>query len=333
MTTYLAFNEVEGLDSITGDVTGYSGSGNRACIAGVNRASIAVGGEGFAIARWTPLTEGWVHFVLGANDLNSGSPVFIRDMWKLRDVNNSELVRIDTQATTTTMKYWTPVGSGTFGASAGSGYSNQAFDIFYKIHATEGRVDIFRNGALVASHTGDTQPSAATTFDHMLLQQPDALADTYDIYYSNILVSDLPTINAQVYTLPAVAGTVNTFETGTVLDIDEVGASDADFVSTTTDGTEIAVDTSVTLPALTAPSYWAGVTQVFRANYNAGAAVTNITPYLNSTAITSTTLGTQVALTVGPVGYHQVWEQDPSDSSAWDETKINNYEFGYRADT
>jgi len=97
---------------------------------------------------------------------------------------------------------------------------------------------------------------------------------------------------------------------------------------------EFVVDTSVTVPSVSGPVEYTGVVTYFRASYDSGASVSQLTPLLNDTSATyGPVYGATQALTTGLSNYKIIYDTDPADSSAWDSTKINNYEYGVRAET
>lgn len=343
MTVYVAFNECEGPDSSTNLIANTICSVSGVATHGFRFDDVPDGSPtSVDITLPTALTEGWAHVRIalgdGAGARQSG------DIFTIKDTSGGTIARLNRQ------------GVGAIGGPAtlrgailGNSLTNFAVDddgphnvdIHWRLSDTTGFVKIYLEGVLVLTQEGDVlATSGITQVDTITLGEPstvttatNANTDGENISWGQILISDQNTIGAKVYTLYPTQGSVNEWDSGTYTFIDERGVNDSDLVATTTDTDEITVDTSVTLTDPTAPRAFTGVVQTFRASYDAGSAVTQVTPLLNDTTATSTSFGTTQALTTSLANYSYVWDDDPSDSSEWNASKINDYEFGLRADT
>ena len=96
-----------------------------------------------------------------------------------------------------------------------------------------GTVNIYTNGSLVISYTGDIRFGApAVHLDCVIL----GMQGNNFVYLSEIIVSDTDTRNMSLVTLyPSAAGDVSDW-TGAYTNIDELGIDDADLIYDNTDG-------------------------------------------------------------------------------------------------
>lgn len=335
MTVYLAFNEYEGLADVSDIATSslaVPSSRNRTGFALDNPTSAAITRD---TITFTGLSEGWVHlnFYL---DHSTDSASALGKFFSIIDADDNEVVSFSRSGTGYADIYVTS-------ALAGSTYIGtrfetiSTFDINVGLDTTSGFIKIFLDNSLVYDLTGDTiQSTGGTTFDKLRFRSACVASGVRSdgrTVYSEVLVSDSNTLGAKVYTLTPEPGSINDWVSGTESDVDEAGVDDSNYIFTDTDGDQFAVDSSVTLSGVTSPTQYTALIQSYRASYDSGASVTQITPFLNDTTATNINYGTTTALTNGFVNYQEIWSTDPADSSDWTATKINNYEFGVRADT
>lgn len=330
MTVYKAFNEAEGLDDSTG-----TASSSTTAVSGVARSGFTSDNDDYDSwdVTFDALSEGWIHFTM---HIDFGFASGDQEYFQLFDDSGGEFLYL-------------------YGLR-GDGYQVQArsvldstlenitnssetvkYDIWFKVDATIGFVRVYADGVLVYEKEGDTVGSTGVTtcdkFRFRGARRGSGVADNTRIHFGQVIVSDEVTIGSQVYTLDPTAGSVNTWDLGTVTDVDEQDVDDTDQANTTTNGDEFTIDTSVTLSSLTSPQKFSAVVQSFRGSYDGGSSVTQLTPFLNDTTATSTSDGTTQSLTTGLANYQYVWSNDPADSSDWTASKINDYEFGLRATT
>lgn len=338
MTVYLAFNEAEGLDSVT-NIT----SSPLTVVAGVSRAGFrfdsvtATTTPSVTATMVSPLTEGWVHVLL-KTEARVGN--LANEIFSILDTSGAAIVTIkNTSASASGITANTPNSTGIAIAPTPT-EGLKTIDINLRLSTTTGFVKIYVGGTLVHEETGvdTTVTSGVTQFDTLKFRESgnSALSITNDssaVGWSQVIVSDMVTVGGRLWTLTPTAGSINTWDAGAITDVDETNVNDSDKAATTTNGDEFTMDTSTTLSAPTFPNGFSAVVQTFRASYDTGSPVTKFSPMLNDTTSTSTHYGTSQSLTTGLAQYKQIWNTDPADAGSWTASKINNYEFGIRADT
>ena len=343
MAVYVAFNEYEGVDSPTNLVENTVCSVSGVATHGFRHNTIPDGtSDSVDLTLPTALTTGWVHtrLALGANAANRSAG----DVLVLKDTGGSAIASLSRTSTSfgsapCSLRVDTVLTPLTTVVANDDGPFN--IDINFNLDAVTGFVKIYVDGVLVLSDLGDTlATSGVTQVDTVTFFDPgtintatDADTDGECVSWGQVIVSDSITTNGKVFTLYPSAGSINDWDTGTVTDVDERGVNDADRATTTTNGDQFTVDTAVSLSTPTLPNRFTALVQTFRANYDTSSPVTKVTPLLNDTTSTSTSYGTQQTLTTGLANYRYVWSVDPADAADWTSTKINNYEFGLRADT
>ena len=341
MTTYLAFNEAEGLDAATSTNTGADTT--QTLIAGVCRAGFFIKAPASTTvnldASFTAITEGWTHVRIKFEPYS----ISIGTTWRtfgIKDASGAIVVWLKERCTATLrsdLYVETPLSS-TLVATGIVGDVKNDFDIHLKIDPVAGFVRVYMDNVLVVEETGDTEvTSGVTTFNAVTFGTGSTSLTRTSINecpaFSQVVVSSSTTLNCKLYTLTPSAGTLNTWASGTVTDVDETGVDDTDKAATATDGNQFTIDTSVTLAAATFPQEYKAVIQTFRANYDATSPVTKITPFIYDSVAPTTSLGTQKTLTTGIAAYKEIWEVDPVGAGDWTSTLINLYEYGVRADT
>jgi len=337
MTIYAAFNECEALDNAT-----EAESSGQTAVSGVARAGFKVknvGTETDVTLNYTlpsGPSEGWVH-VMMYNAEATDSQENPSDIFRVFDNDNNEIVAVYASNDTTGNIYMNSTLNGSNTLIGNRFETVFTIDIHIKIDAS-GFIKGYLDQTAVYEEAGNTvQSTSGTEIGKLQFFQTQnrvfSLTDTTKVSWGQVLVSDKPTFNANVYTLTPTAGSTNTWDVGSVTDVDESGVSDADQINTSGNGDEFIIDTSDTLSSSAAPANFRAVVQSFRASYDASATATNIVPFLNDTTATSTSNGTTKSLSTGFDHYQEIWNTDPADSSDWTASKINNYEFGIRTST
>lgn len=338
MTVYMAFNEAEGLDDVTNveDAT-------EMAISGVARSGFTFGDNGSTpqsadATLSSPLSECWVHFT-GRVESDGFSRLEFGSLFDLYDDDGNSLLTISHASGVVEVSTVLDSTGSTTIFTIGFN-TNFTVDIHLSVNSS-GFIKVYVDSILKYNQTGDTVAStSATGVETLRFRDPGYIAgeltsSSNEMCFGQVLVSDSNTIGALVYTLDHTTTTdsINDWAVGDINDIDEFGVNDTDLLSTDTDNDQFTYDSSITLSAPSGVEAYTAVVQTWRGSYDAGASVTNITPFLNDTTSTSTSFGTSQGLTTSFANYRKIWDTDPADSGNWTATKINNYEFGIQADT
>ena len=334
MTTFIGFNEAEGLDTSNNLTTNASTAVASVARGGFRFNSIPAAGSDTETATWdTPIQEAWIHLLIAprfdvfANTANA---------FEVQDTAGAVIVALEETNTGGILKFVAPSGVKT---TIATGTTVREIDIHLKLSATSGFARVYLAGSLLYEESGDTIiTSGIDLFDTLLFRDKGRAggisnSDSTCTGWGQVIVSSLSTIGAQLFTLTHTAGSINDWDTGAITDVDEAGVDDVDKATTTTNNDEFTMDTSDTLSTPTVPNKYTSVIQTFRASYDSGSAVTKLTPFVNDTTATSTTYGSAQTLTTGFANYRAIYDSDPVDSADWTATRINNYEFGVRANT
>lgn len=342
MTLYVAFNEGEALDD---------GSNISATTAVGQITDVARGGFRFTTtsggSQNNPLTqdsvsfsgptEGWIKTRIQV--LNGGGNVARGDTYFIYDDVGNEILKLTSSYDSGKMELVTVLD--------GSGESTELYnftaaekDIDFHIRvdgSTNGFIKCFIDGILFYDQSGDTTGGGTgTTLAKITFSDPgyQALDETSQyVGFAQVIVSDDTTVGAKVYTLYPTSSSINDWAVGDYTDVDEAGVDDTDQIQTNSYQDEFRWDSTVTIPTLTSTEFISGVVQTWRGSADASSPVSQITPFLSDTTGTGISLGTTQSLTTGLANYIEVWETDPSDATNWDETKVNNQEFGIRSET
>jgi len=341
MTVFLAFNEAEGLTTI-GTPQADTTYTNVASVARAGFYSDCTATGVTQSADFAPISECWVHARIRAVE-RAVTSTSNGDIFQILDTAGTPVVSLRMNRT------GVAVGSlfldtPTQTIALDTGISQPAgvtydWDFNIKLDPTSGFIYVYRNGSLISSETGNTVvTSGVTQLDQLNFIQKYALGVdvatlTRACSFGQVVVSSSNTLNCKLYTLTPTAGSINTWDTGAITDVDETNIDDTDKATTTTNGDEFTMDTSDTLATPTLPFVYTAVVQTFRLNYDTGSPVTKASALLNDTTATSTSYGTSQTLTTGLAPYKEIWLTDPADAGSWTAAKINNYEFGVRADT
>lgn len=323
MTIYLAGNEVEILTNFAGASAPVATTSSDVAIAGVNRAGFELSGVSAADAVLSsPITEGWVHVRIGANTGSSVGAVST-DVFALKNAEGQNLVRIYDPNSGTTFSV--QILSGTVISGLGPG----DYDIYFKLSATVGACQVYREGALITEISGNVQfPSGTQSLSKFTFRGRSATVPaSLTSRFAHLIVANTPTIGARVHTLPLTVSTPNnwtgtpanvtgTASAGTISETtvnDEINFSAADFGTTLQDGFGIdAVVISSKAQALTGSpvTRLQGRSRVSGTPYDVGG---------------SQLLGTGVSPVQHIVGVN------PATSTAWTVATVNAAEFGVQA--
>jgi len=344
MTVLCAFNEHDGLTSMSSTATLLiSTSTADGVIAGLTRAvfggntnwnaSRALGqelAEGWAHVRIRP-RNAWPGSVSGGHE-NSGNMVTLND----NSGNVICAIYVDSQASNTNSNLPFNVRANGTGGLSGVIYTSTTnisllldFDINFKVADSDGFYKIYLNGSLIYTFTGDTKPGTSTGVASITFQSRVALANLSS-YFSQVVVSDLPTIGARVHTLALSAFGDLSQWAGAVTDVNGTEESPATILTEGTPNEQV-LFTKGTMSAVVAGNVVSGVVMGHRSRYAAGSPVTKVrgiakvsgTIYENAAAQT---------LTESITGHQSIFGLNPATSAPWTVAEINAAQIGMKAE-
>lgn len=298
------------------------------------------------------VSEAWFHFVMNPQAMMTTKSFLRVKNFAQRDAGAFSLVRLRAATNAT----GSSALSGTFTAqldflnAAGTGYTNvgsaftiscdarTTFDLHVKLHASAGRIAIYKEGTLMAEFTGDTMPSAAAADGIDLLQMcgsfsPNEGAVAYAVCHSEMIIASESTINWRLVELTPTGAGANSGWAGAYTAVDDVnnpgsgGSGDNDIITAATAGlksTFVMSDVNASFNGLavagvgvvarvrkgaTGPQNLAGVARIGGTDYDSA----NVAPASNYTA------------------KRALWETSPATSGAWTIAEINAAEFGIKA--
>lgn len=201
--------------------------------------------QGWRAAWSSALMEGWLSCRVAttfSSEPNHNDPIIL-----LRDsALGTELFRVRPVAGILSAEYWD--GSAWQRLSTThTGYTGNTpfrLDLHWKVDGSEGVLDLFIGGTLVATYGGDTDHVGGITgitqadFRGLLWASASSINDCY---FSEVIVADEDTRDWRLMSLyPNGAGTYSE-GTGAYTDVDEVSVSDADIISFDADGKRTSV--------------------------------------------------------------------------------------------
>jgi len=194
------------------------------------------------------------------------------------------------------------------------------FDLQVSNYGSSGTVNLYQNGVLIATYTGDITISGVTGFDCVYNKRTSI---------SEVIVSDTDTRNIiGLKTLAPTSDGTTTDWTGTYADVDETTISDAD--ANYTDTTDLDQQFNVTdLPAGT--FYISSVKIACRATKSEDASIGKIKLGWKNGATTA--VGTAQSLTTEWATYEELDALDPTTSAAWAQADMNDLELTVRSET
>lgn len=205
MTVFFMGSEPEIFDTFNGSVTTHAS----VTIANQNRAGVAfLGTAQEATADFAAQTEGWLHFRFGRASADSyGAPVVV-DTLKFTNVEGQSLFKMPCATDANECSI------GILGQTAISlGVSSGVLDVNYKIAEIGGFVRVWLNNILFTQFNGDTRLASGTqSVSNMALKGLTGFAFSNNAYFSQFLISDMPTLNAKVITLPLTVSAVNEWD-------------------------------------------------------------------------------------------------------------------------
>lgn len=236
------------------------------------------------------------------------------------------------------MHFYKSTNNTTFNTRMGTGdvifapSARHVVDVQVKNAASGGIFNVFLNGTLTASFSGDTSTNGANAVRYIRFRTP-TINNTWQI--SQVVAADMPTVGWKVQELWPVTGT-QTFNqwTGTFSDCDDFGLNfaKADSIYANTNGfTESFVVNDV--PAGASNMFVAAVAISARAVTAVGSAVQTFTPgvevggvfYEGGDYVITPTDGEQIIQTI--------FHQNPATASGWTQSNVNAMQIGVRAKT
>lgn len=326
MAVISAFNEADGLAAIS-DITQLGIS----TLSGVAITGVARGGFTLQLHTTTadhdlpsPMSEGWIHLVMRGRDATSTAAVTI---FEARDNSGNSLFGCAHEASSIPVK--PSILGSTISAETLASSGVNTYDIHFNIADSGGFVRFYVNTALIYSYSGDTRPGASTGVSVLRFRGGGAITGAAQTtHFGQVIVSDAPTINARVHTLPISAFATFSEWSGVVGNINAHALDDA------TNITADAVNERVTFTKGTMGSLLSGnvITAVgvtARALQISGSPVTQLEPMAR---ISSTNyFGTAVPISTGVRGRSIFFAQNPATSAPWEVADVNAAEIGLRA--
>lgn len=204
-------------------------------------------------------------------------------------------------------------------------------EIYYKIADSGGRFVVKVDGVTDINFTGDTKPDANTQFNKVILGYHINATGYTNAYFDNFIMDDASWIGDTKIQkiLPTGAGTATNWtpSAGNNWDcVDERPPSDVDYVSIN------AVDTLDTYAAGNMAGAIGSVKCVqiqSRTESDGAPTPTNLKLAVKSGA--TTYFSVDKAVPASPKGLHNLWENNPADSLAWEESDINAMEIGIKS--
>lgn len=343
MATFLAFSETEALDSVTAGITNVT-TGN-AVVAGVNRAGIQLVNQAIALATLeSVLNEGWVHARVVPRNSTSIAGSLADYLFGIVDENNNIIAGFYQNNTTNGATiFWRAVyfgdpliGTGgsepttgvLIGTPTGAAYD---VDIHFKIADTGGFIRWYVDGTLVREFLGDTRNGTSANIAKLRFR---ALGNStgadfrHWLQFSQVIVSDEPTIGARLHTLELSAGSVNQW-TGAVADVTAADWTPATLISESTPGEEI-LFAATDMAALNPGNEIKALVLSQSALSFSGSPVTKLR---GRAKLGSTTYnGASKTLTNGFAKVQHFFNTDPSTSLKWTRTALNSAEIGMMAE-
>lgn len=263
-------------------------------------------------------TSGYIRFHF-AGVCGAASPVY---PVVLADASNVSWVRfgLDPGGTQVRLEYYTGTAWVVAGVATVAGAN--FFDIYWLGGSASGRVQLFAANSLVVD-SGVVSTSAMQAITHLNLSG----ANPNQSLMSEIIGATVPTIGWRLATLYPTGNGANTAWVGDYTAVDEITYSDADFISSASNGD---IETYTMSDPTLSTNLVKGVGVAARAKCDAtGPQNLQHVVRVGSTNYPSASH----ALNVGYDSYVSIWETSPATSTTWTSTEINALEAGVKAIT
>lgn len=201
------------------------------------------------------------------------------------------------------------------------------FDIHVIFHATAGLVELYRDGALILSFSGDTSGDNGIITDRLNVGDTiDGVISSYTAHSGIIVATDDTRKYTFVQRLPNAAGAKQEW-TGAYTDINEVGFNDTNFITTNTLG-KVSTFGFADLPSEMAVRNVAALVIAGRSR-NAG----SISTVEGIARVGSTEYSASAKFDASPLYGPQNWvfNANPATGQAWLGSDIDAAEFGVKA--
>lgn len=343
MTTYVAFSEVEAADIVNSNVAVLTAG--TAIEAGVNRAAIQLSSQAiFLTTLETPINEGWFHARVVPRNGTADAYVVIDYMMSIVDENDNIIAGFYDNKNSTGGSSHTPSVRAVMFSDTGIGSQNlnttgvlvvanptesaYHFDMYFKIGNSGGIIRWYVNGVMVREFLGDTQNGASNLIKKIrfrALGRNDDTGNDHTLRFAQVLVSDLPTINARVHTIPLSAGSVTEW-TGSVSDINGSEISPATVMTEATIGDALIMATTDSAASILTGNEIRDVIISSSALHVAGSLVNGLT---GKVKIGGTEYdGDPKSLTSGFKLTQHMFSLNPATSAQWTISDINGAELG-----
>lgn len=271
----------------------------------------------------TDLTEFWLHWSARYQGTGpTGNPVPISFLLRSRafplirfaaTANNTLSVQVRNGAGTNVQ-----VGTLTFLATP-SGV--EKFDMYIKIHPTEGRIVWYRDGTIIFDYTGQTDFGYGGIGSIQLVATGGNTS-----YLSAVILADEDTRTLELsQKLPTGDGYIQEW-TGGYADIDETGRNDADFITTGLTNKK----STFTFPAQGAETTGRSVDAVFLGARGRGASAQSIQGVARTSSIDTMRMS-DVGVTPDFGSVQFKYELNPVTGEPWTLAEINAAQFGVRS--
>jgi len=197
-------------------------------------------------------------------------------------------------------------------ATSTTAISSGRYDVQLINYGTTGTINLYVNGALVTSYTGDLTVTGATGLDSVFF----AGTQFGNIFYSEFIVADDSTLALQgLATLaPTGNGTTQNFSNPAYTNFNPTTINDANSTFTNTAGQ----DEQATLNGVPSGSFEVKAVKVIaRALATSGAATSNLKLGFNNTNNSTVAEGSSHALTSGFTPVEDYFATDPTTGAAW----------------
>lgn len=321
MTVYLAGSEGDIFDTFAGAAT----TNALVTISGENRAGVVfLGSSQNSTATFQALTEGWVHFRFGRSG-TTGVGAQSQDFLRLRNAEGQNLFKLTCSSTTTVSTYTILSQS-----AVSTGVSSGIIDVNFKIAETDGFVRVWLNNVLVTQFNGDTRlPSGTQSISNLYASGINSASINFSAFFSQFLVSDMPTVGSRVVTLPLTVSAVNDWD-GTVTNVTGTDVSGIDnAIKEQVIDQRIRFDVA-NVASIASNEFIGSVSMSASALAELGSSVTKIgwIAFDGATEVEAATSGT---LLTTFSGNRVIMNTNPITTAAWDLSELNTIELGMKA--
>lgn len=280
-------------------------------------------------------SEFWLHFEVYTVGNISGNGIVALSMYSAAGEMQYALLGTSTGGQ---YQFFRSTGNVSFNTQIGSGSVTLAvstrhiIDIHVKNHSSSGVFDVYVNGSLLSSFSGDTSTNGANAVRYIRFR---TASGNNDWQLSQVVAADVPTIGWKVQELPPLTGTQHFNQwTGTFSDCDDfiLNYAKADSIYSNVNGdTESFVVADV--PAAAASMFVVAVALSARVLSTPGSSVNTFTPGLSISSTFYEGGDFASAPDDGETIVQSIWHTNPATSSGWTQSDVNAMQIGVRAKT